>query len=212
MDATSQRRTLRTTPAVVKNLRALKVAVLHPDDADGRQLIQQLQRIGCHVQAFWPPPPALPEATDVVFLAVRPDSIGMGFAWLNSDSGPTVIAVTTYENPTIVEAVLHIGAKAVLASPVRSFGLLSTLVIAQQIHDDMKTQAKRLQKLEAKLLGARRIAEAKSILMRTRQISEAAAYDLIREQAMSKRVTTEDIAAAIVNANEILSLGQAPSP
>jgi AmiR/NasT family two-component response regulator len=39
-------------------------------------------------------------------------------------------------------------------------------------------------------------------------ISEGAAYDLIREQAMSKRVSTEDIAAAIINANEILSLGQ----
>ena len=109
-----------------------------------------------------------------------------------------VIAVTTYENPTIVEAVLHIGAKAVLPSPVRSVGLLSSLVVARQIHDDLKAQAKRLQKLESKLLGARRIEEAKGILMRTRHISEAAAYDLIREQAMSKRVTTEDIAAAIV--------------
>ena len=42
--------------------------------------------------------------------------------------------------------------------------------------------------------------------MRTRQISEGAAYDHIREQAMTKRVTTEEIAAAISNANEILSL------
>jgi AmiR/NasT family two-component response regulator len=212
MDNGPQRRTLRTTPALVKNLRTLKVAVLHPDDADGRQLIQQLQRIGCQVQAFWPPLPALPEGTDAVFLAVRPDSIDMGFDWLKSESGPTVIAVTTYENPTIVEAVLHVGAKAVLPSPVRSVGLLSSLVVARQIHDDLKAQAKRLQKLESKLLGARRIEEAKGILMRTRQISEAAAYDLIREQAMSKRVTTEDIAAAIVNANEVLSLGQPPSP
>lgn len=95
---------------------------------------------------------------------------------------------------------------------MRSFGLLSTLVVAAQVHDDMKTQAKRLQKLEAKLLGARRIAQAKSILMRTRQISEGAAYDLNREQAMSKRVTTEDIAAAILNAHEILSLVQPPAP
>jgi AmiR/NasT family two-component response regulator len=212
MDNGLQRRTLRTTPALVKNLRTLKVAVLHPDDADGRQLIQQLQRIGCQVQAFWPPLPALPEGTEAVFLAVRPDSIDIGFDWLKSESGPTVIAVTTYENPTIVEAVLHIGAKAVLPSPVRSVGLLSSLVVARQIHDDLKAQAKRLQKLESKLLGARRIEEAKGILMRTRHISEAAAYDLIREQAMSKRVTTEDIAAAIVNANEVLSLGQPPSP
>ena len=61
---------------------------------------------------------------------------------------------------------------------------------------------------EGKLLGVRRIAEAKSILMRTRNVTEGQAYDLIREQAMNKRVTTEEIAGAIVNANEILSLGK----
>ena len=38
--------------------------------------------------------------------------------------------------------------------------------------------------------------------------SDGAAYDMIREQAMSKRVTTEEIADAIINANEILSLGK----
>ena len=43
-----------------------------------------------------------------------------------------VIAIVTYENPTIVEAVLRIGAKAVLPSPVRSFGLLSSLVVARR--------------------------------------------------------------------------------
>lgn len=41
--------------------------------------------------------------------------------------------------------------------------------------------------------------------MRTRQISDGAAYDLIRDQAMSKRVTTEEIATAIINANEVLT-------
>jgi len=200
-------RTGRTTPALLKDLRTLRVAVLHPDDPDGRQLTQQLQRIGCQVQAFWPPPPALPEGIDVVFLAVRPDSIDMGFEWLKGDELLTVIAIVTYENPTIVETVLHIGVRAVLPSPVRSFGVLSALVVARQVNEEIKLQGRRLRKLEAKLLGTRQIAEAKSILVRTRQISEGAAYDLIRDQAMSKRVTTEEIAAAIINANEILSLG-----
>ena len=53
-----------------------------------------------------------------------------------------------------------------------------------------------------------RIEEAKNVLMRSRSISEAKAYDLLREQAMSKRVSIEEIAQTIVNANEILSLGK----
>lgn len=208
MENDTNRRAMRTTPPLLKDLRTLKVAVFHPDDADGRQITQQLQRIGCQVQAFWPPLPALPEGIDVVFVAVRPDSVDMGFEWFKGDDAPAVIAVVTYENPTIVEIVLHIGAQAVLPSPIRSFGLLSALVVARQVHGDLKSLRRRLQKLEAKILGVRQIAEAKDILVRTRQITDGAAYNLIRDQAMSKRVTTEEIAAAIINANEILSLGR----
>lgn len=200
-------RTDRGTPAQLKELRMLRVAVLHPDDADGRQLTQQLQRIGCQVQAFWPPVPTLPEGTDVVFLAVQPEITQFEFDWTKAENPPTCIAVVTYENPTIVETVLRLGAKAVLPAPVRSFGLLSALVIARTLNNEIQGQGRRVRKLEAKLAGTRRIAEAKSILARTRNVTEGQAYDLIREQAMSKRVTTEDIAAAIINADEILSMG-----
>jgi len=210
VNAPIRHRTNRATPAQLKELRLLRVAVLHPDDTDGRQLTQQLQRIGCQVQAFWPPVPALPEGIDVVFLAVQPEISQMEFDWTKAENAPTCIAVVNYENPTIVDTVLRLGAKAVLPSPVRSFGLLSALVIARTVNGEIQGQARRIRKLEVKLNGARSIAEAKSILMRTRNVTELQAYDLIREQAMSKRVTTEDIAAAIVNANEILSIGVKP--
>ena len=208
MDPSSQRRTIRATPTLLKDLRTLRVLVFHPDDSDGKQLTQQLQRIGCQVQAFWPPLPALPEGIDVIFLAVRPESMEANYEWLRADDVPAIITIVTYENPTIVESVLHIGSRAVLPSPVRSFGLLSALVLARQVHGELKERARKIRKLETKLLGVRRIADAKSILMRTHGISDGAAYDMIREQAMSKRVTTEEIADAIINANEILSLGK----
>jgi hypothetical protein len=51
--------------------------------------------------------------------------------------------------------------------------------------------------------------------MNTRNIAEDAAYKIIRDQAMAKRVTTEEIAEAVINANEILGLdtraGAAPT-
>ncbi|MEO8935454.1 MAG: ANTAR domain-containing protein [Burkholderiaceae bacterium] len=207
MKSTFRPRNGGITPPALKELRQLRVAVLHPDDEDGRQLTQQLQRIGCQVQAFWPPAPTLPEGTDVVFLAVHPEVTHLAFDWAHAENAPACIAVVNYENPTIVETVLRVGAKAVLPSPVRSFGLMSVLVIARTLSNEIQTHVRRIQKLEAKLAGARRIAEAKAILMRTRGVTEDQAYELIRDQAMTKRVTTEDIAAAIINANEILSLG-----
>ncbi len=198
MDSVGKRGALRATPPQLKELRTLRIAVIHPDDGDGRLLTQQLQRIGCLVQAFWPPVQALPEGVDIAFVAVRPEILDLQFEWARREDAPTIIAVMNYENPTIVEAVLRIGATAVLPSPVRSFGLLSALVVARQAHKENRS---------AKLLGVRHIADAKAILMKTHSLSETEAYDLIRDQAMSKRVTTEEVASAIVNASEVLSLG-----
>ena len=207
MHSVGKRGALRATPPQLKELRTLKIAVIHPDDGDGRLLTQQLQRIGCLVQAFWPPVQALPEGIHIAFVAVRPEILDLQFEWTRREDAPTIIAVVNYENPTIVEAVLEIGATAVLPSPVRSFGLLSALVVAHEAHKENRLLCRRLRKVEAKLLGVRHIADAKAILMKTHSLSETEAYDLIRDQAMSKRVTIEEVASAIVNASEVLSLG-----
>lgn len=207
---TTRRPTLRVTPTQVKELRALKLALIHPDDSDRLQLMQQILRIGCQVQPIWPPVPVLPEGIDIALVAVRPDSLKFSFEWAQGEDSPAVIAVVTYENPTILEAVLKLGAKAVLPSPVRSFGLMSALVVAREAHKEYCVLARRLRKVEAKLLGARRIADAKNILIKTHNVTETQAYDLIREQAMKKRTTTEEIALAIIIASETLSIDFKP--
>jgi AmiR/NasT family two-component response regulator len=204
------RSALRATPQQLKELRTLKVAVVHPDDTDGRQLTQQLQRIGCRVQAFWPPVQSIPKDVDVAFVAVRPDILNLNMEWARGEDAPTIIAIVNYENPTIVEVVLGLGAKAVLPSPVRTFGLLSALVVARETHKENRSLSRRLRKVEAKLLGVRHIADAKVILMKTHNVTETEAYDLIRDQAMSKRTTMEEVAMAIVDAHELLSLGVRP--
>lgn len=196
----------RSTPELLKDLRSLRVAVFHPRDNDGEQLIRQLQRIGCQVQAFWPLPVELSEPFDVAFLAVNPETIVLDLPWIKSEDAPIRVAVVNYENPTIVDGMLRLGASAVIATPIRSFGVLSTLILARQLAGDLRLERKRVAKLESKLQSIRKITDAKSVLMNSRKISEEDAYAVIRDQAMVKRVTIEEIATAIVNANEILSM------
>ncbi|MDP3515040.1 MAG: ANTAR domain-containing protein [Sulfuritalea sp.] len=196
----------RSTPELLKDLRSLRVAVFHPRDNDGEQLIRQLQRIGCQVQAFWPLPAELNEPFDVAFLAVNPETIVLDLPWIKSEDAPIRVAVVNYENPTIVDGMLRLGASAVIATPIRSFGVLSTLILARQLAGDLRQERKRVAKLESKLQSIRKITDAKSVLMNSRKISEEDAYAVIRDQAMVKRVTIEEIATAIVNANEILSM------
>ncbi len=196
---------IRTTPELLKDLRTLRVGVFCPRDHNGEELIRQLQRIGCQVQAFWPPPSELSEPFEVVFLAVKPETINLDLPWTKGDGGTTLLAVVNYENPTIVDAVLCFGATGVVAEPIRSFGVLSSLILARRLTAQLRQQKRRIEKLESKLLSARQISEAKAILMSSKGVSEHEAYAIIREQAMTKRVAIEDIATAIINANEILT-------
>jgi AmiR/NasT family two-component response regulator len=183
----------------------MRVCIFHPHNRDSELLVRQLQRIGCQAHCFWPPLDAPVEGTDLVFVGLYPDTIGFDYCWCNSDDAPPVVAVVNYENPTIIEAVLRIGAKAVLTAPVRAFGVLSALVVAQHIAADMKRLKKRVARLEEKVEGVRKIAEAQEILARQRGLSKIDAYQAIRAQAMARRVAVEEIAAAIIAADEILS-------
>ena len=193
------------TSRLLRDLRSLNVVVFHPDDTDGQELIAQLRRIGCRVKAFWPPRERLPEDADLVFLAVRPEVASFEPGWVKREESPPVIVVVNYENPTMVESVLRMNASGVVASPVKSFGLLTAIVVARSQAERERDRLRYISKLEQRLASQRKLAKAKTILMQTRAVSEEEAYRLFREQAMTKRVTTEEIADAIINANDILS-------
>lgn len=198
-------RVQRTTPTLLRNLRNLRTIVFHPRDADGELLTQQLQRIGCQVITMWPPLPDLPETVDVVFCAVRPDHAANQCPWMGPDPAVPMIALVNYESPTVIDAAMRMGALAVLTTPVRSSGILSSLAIAKHLHEERRELRRRVERLQQKLQGANQISQAKAILVRTRNVSDDQAYRIIREQAMSKRVATEDIARAIINADGVLS-------
>lgn len=205
MSAAAPPRPESATPALLRDLRSLQVVVFHPEDADGQELLGQLRRIGCQVKAFWPPQDRLPEDTGLVFFAVRPEALSAEPAWLRREPLPPVIAVVNYENPITIEAVLRLNAAGIVASPVKSFGLLSATVVALAQAQRARERERYVARLEQRLAGLRKLAKAKTALMQSRGIGEEEAYNLIRSQAMAKRVTTEEIADAIIKANDILS-------
>jgi AmiR/NasT family two-component response regulator len=149
-----------------------------------------------------------PPGTDIVFIALCPDILIDIDDWSTVDEAPPTIAVLNYENPTVMEAMLRINAQAVVTSPIRSFGLLSVLVLAREIGRERKKMRKRIMRLEEKLGSSRKVSSAQEILCRQRGVSKDEAYRIMREQAMAKRMTVEDIASAIINASDILSSGR----
>ncbi|MCB1754258.1 MAG: ANTAR domain-containing protein [Gammaproteobacteria bacterium] len=191
---------------LLRTLRTLRVLVLHPHDREGEILIEQLNRIGCQVETSWPLPATLPPTSDIVFVTVKENALDELRDVCNDDRPlmPTLIAMIDYESPLVLQAVIDINADAVMTRPIRSIGVLTNLVAARQVWLREKYHREKVYKLQRKVKGIQKISQAKTILMTAKQITEDEAYKLIRERAMSKRVTTEEMAVSIINANELL--------
>jgi AmiR/NasT family two-component response regulator len=199
-----ERPTSRTTPKILADLRTLRVLVYHPDDDNGRLVLEQLNRIGCQTARQWPPVPVLPQATDLIFLAVRPEILGCAPAWLDSENRPPLIAIVTYESPTILEFLLRIDAEGTVSTPVRSFGLLTAMAISCHQHAGKNENRRRIRQLENRMLSMRTLNEAKTLLMTAQDISEEDAYKHIRRLSMEQRRSLQDIAEQVIQAYALL--------
>jgi AmiR/NasT family two-component response regulator len=193
------------TPAILRDLRSLKVVVIHPQDQDGEELLAQLQRIGCDVQVCWPRLDSLPCDTGLVVMAMRPETLSVDYPWLGTSTSPPVIPVVTYENPITIEAVLRLNAFATIPSPVRSFGLLTAIAVALTQFKASRARERYIERLEQKQAKVRVIQQATRIVMDSRGMSEEDAYQLLRSQAMLRREQIETVAGDIVKAHETLS-------
>jgi AmiR/NasT family two-component response regulator len=191
---------------ILRDLRGLRVQVIHQPDDEGVELVEHLRRIGCTVEAQWPIPDTFSPTADVVLLTIDYESRDDLLRLLRGqqDQKPTLIAVVGYESPSTLELVLESGALAVIERPLRPFGLLTNLMMARNLWTERRETARRLRKVERKLAGVQNIQKAKSILMEKQELSEESAYQRLRQQAMAKRITMEDMAVAIINANELL--------
>jgi AmiR/NasT family two-component response regulator len=191
---------------ILRDLRGLRVCVVHPPDSERARLVEHLRRIGCMAETQWPIPQSWTDACDVMLLAVENEVRDDILRLLKSNDNPrpTLIAIVGYEDPTTLQLVLEAGAVAVIERPIRPFGLLTQLTIARSLWLEKRETEKRIRKLERKLAGIQRIQKAKTVLMEGQGLSEAEAYESIRRQAMAKRLSMDDMAAAIINANELL--------
>jgi AmiR/NasT family two-component response regulator len=188
---------------LIEELRGARVLVIHPRDAEGEALIDQLKRIGCNVRGVWPPPPTIPQDIDTVFQFVD-GSEDQVFPATSDAHAPTLVAIVDYENPTILKQLLDSNAHGVVNKPIRSFGILSSLVLARSLRGYTRRLEGKVAKLEETLKARRDVDKAVKILVSLKKISEFEAYELIRQQATQKRLTMAEIAVSIINAQEML--------
>ncbi|WP_224100755.1 ANTAR domain-containing response regulator [Paraburkholderia caribensis] len=188
-----------------------RVLVFHPDDDDGQTLTNHLRRMGFQVERCWPPLETLPDRTDLVFRALLPEERAPKDEWSGPDA-PPVICVVAYENPTFIDQAIKMGSDGIVTTPIRASGLLSTVIMALYHARRSRQHLQRIARLEQKLLDSRHLQEAKGILMTMHGVNENEAYDMLRAQAMEKRVSIDDVCHSVIQAGEVLQIKRGMMP
>ena len=143
---------------------------------------------------------SLGEAIDVAFLLFerhqRPpvDACDARFA---------VVAVIDYEDPSILNALSDANVRGVVTKPVRPFGILSTLLTARASQRYEARLRQKVAKLEETMRSRRDIEKSVRILMNAQAISEEAAYQMIRREAMQRRQSMAVVASSIISAHAV---------
>ncbi len=188
---------------VVEMLRDLRVAVIHPPDQDRDALVGQLRRIGCQVLPVWPLPDVPPRGMDLIFLSLDHRFQPMK-SWAVDEDAPAVIAILEYENPVILKALVDTGVHGVLVKPLRPAGVLSTLTLGRWLHGYHRRLEAKVRKLEETIKAQRDISKAARILAEVKGVPESDAFETIRAQATRRRISMADVAASIINAQDVL--------
>jgi AmiR/NasT family two-component response regulator len=194
-----------TTLQALQDIRSLRIAIVHPPDQERDELLGHIKRIGCKVQVCWPTFDAELHTVDLVIMAVNPQISACHFKWLGQEGAPPIIPVVTYENPVVIQAIMQLNAFSVIPSPVRSFGILTAIAVTLAQHKTQKSLEKSIKRAEEKAARQRTIELAKSILMKTQQLSDEDAYLLLQTQARVNRSRIETVADNIVRADSVRS-------
>jgi AmiR/NasT family two-component response regulator len=182
----------------------LSVAVVADRDQTIEPLIRSLQKRRADVRHVWPPPEQYPTTHDVIFGALVPD-LPMRLPWLPGAAECALIVVLPSAAPVDLRLLRNCAAHAVLNVPAPDPAVDVALAMAVDLFGYEQRLSTRIAKLDENLRTMRTVERAKTILMTGRGLSEEAAYEYLRTQAMVKRVSIGRLSVALVDSEELLS-------
>ncbi len=181
----------------------LDIAVVTAADVSGETLIRELQRTRGRVRHFWPPPDPLPADTDVLFCDLVPN-LPARLPWVPGEPKAALVVLVPAAATLDLDLLRKAAPEAVLHRPFSSPAILASLVLARSRFGYERRLRGRIERLDLTLRSMRSVERAKTILMDARKMPEDEAYRFLRSQAMERRVSVGAIAAAIVDAHNLL--------
>jgi AmiR/NasT family two-component response regulator len=187
--------------AAASGLSRLDIAVALPRDRDSDLLMRELQRTRARVRHVWPVAEKLPSDTDVIYCDLTPGLVER-MPWLTGR--PKAALVVVLDARPDLELLHNVAADAVLHRPIAADAVAVSLMQAHSTFAYGDRLRSRIDKLDETLRALRSVERAKAILMQRNQMREDDAYGYLRRQAMDRHATISSVAAAIIDAHEIL--------
>lgn len=182
----------------------LEVGIFAKREGNVESLIRELQRSRCNVHQAWPMPPQIPVQYDLVVCALTED-LPQRIPWLPGEPESAIVILDSGVGEINLKLIHNCGAHGVLQYPATSRSMLASLAIALDHYHYEKRLRGRINKLDENLRSIRVVERAKSILMRTKSVTEDEAYSYLRHQSMERRVAIGQVAQAVVDTYELIN-------
>ena len=184
--------------SLLRQLRRVRMLVIHPEDSEREILLAHLKRVGCTVECRWPPPDALPDNVDAVLFLLNRNQSDRSLSWMSGAQAIARIAIIAFETPEILGELQRVNAHGVISKPIRIFGILAALTTSIGLANHENRLKQRIRTLDETLKSRRVIEKAVAILCESRAISEDEAYRRLRDKAQNSNTTIGSVAAAVV--------------
>ncbi len=179
-----------------ENLGGATSWILHRPHPSVQGLVRQLRVIGLEVREAWPELPAEAIGADFIFY-----DADMGhneqFPWAPGQSPMPMIALIGSEAPGRLKWAMELGAHAQMLKPISDKGVYAALLVARSNFDRANASQTLIADLQNRLSARQTVVRAVMIFVMKGK-TEAEAYELLRQTAMSWRVTIEAAAVRLV--------------
>lgn len=184
------------------NFTGWHAVILHREDMNTERLTRQLGLLGIRATRQWEPLAAWNTA-DIVLVDADQGWDDLLPRAADQPSRP-LVAILGSEAPGRVAWAMKQGASAIIPKPVAASAVYPALVMAVSIHEERKAVAERLQYLEERVRMRPLVHAAVEKLMTARGLGEERAYAILRDCAMQRRLSMEQVAAIFLGGAEPL--------
>jgi AmiR/NasT family two-component response regulator len=173
-------------------------------DGEGQGLLRHLQRTRATVRHHWPAPVRIGEVTDLVLCEYDPD-LAQRLAWAPGEPVAALIVLLPQEGRIDLGRLRAACPDAALHRPYQARAIDVALMSALDHFGFGKRMRQRVERMAENIHALRDIERAKHQIMVKNQVSEAKAFQLLRDMAMQRRETVAAIAAKLVDSIDIPS-------